>query len=173
MQKKKQAPKKAKAKAGKKPASKKSIAETSSAASTSNSVEAPQSTEASAEEANTRPVKKGRDNSVYIYAGAEYKKGRLVHKIISDHVAKAKGKMTYEQLRTAFPESIQKRFTVFKKESETHAFNSSGRERFLSKPEELIKVKNATIAVTNQWTAQSLAPFLKMAASLGYKVKVK
>ena len=61
-------------------------------------------------EAKVTPVKKGRDNSVYIYQGAEYKKGRLVHKIISDHVAAAKGKMTYEQLRAAFPESIQKRF---------------------------------------------------------------
>ena len=100
---------------------------------------------------------KKRDNSVYVYQGAEFKKGRLVHKIISDHVAAAKGKMTYEQLRTAFPESIQKRFNVFKKESETQALNSAGRERFFSKPEELIKLKNVTIAVTNQWTAQSLA----------------
>ena len=119
------------------------------------------------------PVKKGRDNSVYIYQGAEYKKGRLVHKIISDHVAAAKGKMTYEALRAAIPAETQKRFLVFVKESETHALNSAGRERFFSKPEELIKLKNATIAVTNQWTAQSLAPFLKVAASLGYKVKVK
>ena len=62
---------------------------------------------------------------------------------------------------------------MFKKESETQALNSAGRERFFSKPEELIKLKNATIAVTNQWTAQSLAPFLKVAAALGYKVKVK
>jgi len=129
--------------------------------------------ETSHTEAKVTPVKKGRDNSVYIYQGAEYKKGRLVHKIISDHVAAAKGKMTYEQLRSAFPESIQKRFNVFKKEAETQALNSAGRERFFSKPEELIKLKNATIAVTNQWTAQSLAPFLKVAASLGYKVKVK
>ena len=119
------------------------------------------------------PDKKTRDNSVYVYQGAEYKKGRLVHKIISDHVAAAKGKMTYEQLRTAFPESIQKRFNVFKKESETQALNSAGRERFFSKPEELIKLKNATIAVTSQWTAQSLAPFLKVAASHGHRVKVK
>ena len=125
-------------------------------------------------EAKVTPVKKGRDNSVYIYQGAEYKKGRLVHKIISDHAASAgKGKLSFEQLRTAFPESIQKRFHVFKKENETQALNSAGRERFFSKPEELIKLKNATIAVTNQWTAQSLAPFLKVAASLGYKVKVK
>src|SRR5208282_3456378 len=58
-------------------------------------------------EAKVTPVKKGRDNSVYIYQGAEYKKGRLVHKIISDHVAAAgKGKLSFEQLRSAFAESI-------------------------------------------------------------------
>lgn len=124
-------------------------------------------------ESKVTPSNKGRDNSVYIYQGAEFKKGRLVHKIISDHVAAAKGKMTYERLRSDFPEDIQKRFNVFKKENETQALNSAGRERFFSKPEELIKLKNATIAVTNQWTAQSLTPFLKVAASLGYKVKVK
>ena len=129
--------------------------------------------ETSHTESKVSPIKKGRDNSVYIYQGAEYKKGRLVHKIISDHVAAAKGKMTYEQLRTAFPESIQKRFNVFKKEAETQALNSAGRERWFSKPDELIKLKNATIAVTNQWVVQSLAVFLKHAASLGYRVKVK
>src|ERR1017187_10409961 len=105
MKKKVPAPKKAEAKASKKPASKKTAVIDNAAEEPV--VEQPQEeaiTEVveAGEQVSTRS--KGRDNSTLTYASTAFKKGPLVRRVISDHVAVSKGKMTYKQLKEAFPD---------------------------------------------------------------------
>ena len=114
--------------------------------------------------------KSGRDNSTFKYLTGEYKKGPLVRQIISDHVAATKGKISYKQLKEAFGDDLLKRFGVFQDEDTAREL-SGARDRYFFKPEHLIKLKDKTIAVCNQWTAANIRPFLEAAKKLGYKIK--
>ncbi len=138
-------------------------------------VEAPEAEQPVTEEleeagGQTEPKSKGRDNSTFQYGGAEYKKGPLVRQIISDHVAASKGKITYKLLKEAFPDELLKRFAPFMDEDSARSL-SGARDRYFFKPEHLIKLKDKTIAVCNQWTADNIRPFLQAAKKLGYKIK--
>ena len=112
----------------------------------------------------------GRDNSTFKYNGQDFKKGPLVRQIISDHVAASKGKITYKQLKEAFPDELLKRFAPFMDEDTARSLSGT-RDRYFFKPEHLIKLKDKTIAVCNQWTADNIRPFLQAAKKLGYKFK--
>ena len=48
---------------------------------------------------------------------------------------------------------------------------SGTRDRYFFKPEQLIKLKDKTIAICNQWTADNIRPFLQAAKKAGYKIK--
>jgi len=179
MKKKQTAPKKTDAKASKKPASKKvAVNESASEETASTSEESP--VDESQVEASTEleiPVEdeqlatksKGRDNSTFKYNGADFKKGPLVRQIISDHVAANKG-ITYKKLKESFPDELLRRFGVFQDEDTAREL-SGARDRYFFKPEHLIKLKDKTIAVCNQWTAANIRPFLQAAKQLGYKIK--
>jgi hypothetical protein len=48
---------------------------------------------------------------------------------------------------------------------------SKERQRFFIKPEEEIKLRDCSIAVSNQWTPDRMEKLLVIAKKLGYKIK--
>lgn len=118
---------------------------------------------------DTEVISRGRDNSKYKFNGQEYGKGPLVHAVISQYVADNKG-TTYKKLKEVFPDELLKRFGIFQDEDTAIQIAPKG-GRYFSKPEQVIKLKDRSVIVCNQFTLANIQPFLKVAKTLGYKVK--
>lgn len=114
-------------------------------------------------------VSKGRDNSKFKFNGELYGKGPLVHAVVSQYVADNKG-TTYKKLKEVFPDDLLKRFGIFQDEATAHQIAPKG-GRYFSKPEQIIKLKDRAVVVCNQFTLANIQPFLKVAKTLGYKIK--
>ena len=132
-------------------------------AETSNELEIP------VEDEQKAAKSKGRDNSTLSYAGEQFKKGPLVRRILTDHVAANKG-ITYKKLKESFPDELLKRFGVFQDEDTARQL-SGARDRYAFQPSNTIKLKDKNIVICNQWTLDNIQPFLKAARALGYKIK--
>jgi len=52
---------------------------------------------------------------------------------------------------------------VFQEAKKAKTFTSGGRDRFFLKDDQLIKIQNSKIAISNQWTSENLKPFLTVA----------
>lgn len=114
-------------------------------------------------------ISKGRDNSKFKFNGQFYGKGPLVHAVVSQYVADNKG-TTYKKLKEVFPDELLKRFGIFQDEEAAKQIAPKG-GRFFSKPEQIIKLKDRSVIVCNQFTLANIQPFLQVAKSLGYKIK--
>jgi hypothetical protein len=111
---------------------------------------------------------KGRNNDKFKFNGQEYGKGRLVLAVIRQYVEDTKP--TLKQTLDAFPD-VLKRFGSHQ-EIEKARELSGARDRYFFKEEDQIKLKDKkVIVVCNQWTSENIQPFLKIARSLGYKIK--
>jgi len=111
---------------------------------------------------------KGRDTSKLKFLGKEYFKGPLVLAVI-EHYCQV-NKTTLAKLKELFPDEMQPRYGTIQLLNTAKKL-SEGKPRFFLKPEQLIKVGDAKIAVCNQWTSTNLIPFLKVAKKLGYNIK--
>lgn len=116
-----------------------------------------------------KPKTASRDSSKYKFEGEEYGKGPLVRAVVSKYVDD-NPKTTYKQLKEAFPDELLKRFGIFQDEKTAKEVAPKGK-RFFEKPEQMIKLKDRTIVVCNQFTLANIQPFLKVAKTLGYKIK--
>ncbi len=114
-------------------------------------------------------ISKGRDNSKFKFNGELYGKGPLVHAVVSQYVADNKG-TTYKKLKEVFPDELLKRFGIFQDEETANKIAPKG-GRYFSKPEQIIKLKDKSVVVCNQFTLANIQPFLKVAKTLGYKIK--
>jgi Fe2+ or Zn2+ uptake regulation protein len=103
------------------------------------------------------PQQKGRDLSKYKFNGAEYNKGRLALAIITEY-AKTK-KPTLKQALTLFPVEIIPPYGTIAEIKEAKKM-SKARPRFFLKDQELVRLKDCVIAVSNQWTSTRLDLFL-------------
>lgn len=121
------------------------------------------------EQEETEVISKGRDNSKFKFNGELYGKGPLVHAVVSQYVADNKG-TTYKKLKEVFPDELLKRFGIFQDEDTAIQIAPKG-GRYFSKPEQIIKLKDRSVIVCNQFTLANIQPFLKVAKALGYKVK--
>ena len=108
--------------------------------------------------------KGGKNFDTFKFNGKEYRKGRLPHAMIAkfceDH------QPTLPQLEAAYPTKEIKPYGygLFRNATDAKKINEqSGRVRFFTKPEELVKIKGGTIAVTNQITSELLERFLVVA----------
>jgi hypothetical protein len=81
-----------------------------------------------------------------------------------------KGLVLFKKLKEIFPDELLKRFGIFQDEETAHQIAPKG-GRYFSKPEQLIKLKDRTVVVCNQFTLANIQPFLKAAKTLGYKIK--
>ncbi len=116
---------------------------------------------------------KTQDTTKYLFEGKEYGKGRLVLAILKDYCSK-NNKITYAELDQAFPKKCQGSSGVFAILDEANAvFASTGRKRHFLKPEEVIEIGDATIAVSNQWGIGNINRFIACANKVGYNITTK
>jgi len=113
--------------------------------------------------------KTGRDTSKLMFMGKEYGKGPLVLAVIKHYCEN--NKVSLAKLKELFPdESLSPRYGVVQLLNTAKKL-SVGRDRFFLKPEQLIKVGDAKVAVTSQWGAGNIGKFLSIAKKLGYTIK--
>jgi len=113
------------------------------------------------------------DRTKYIFDEEEYGKSRLVLAVIKKHVENNPD-ITFSQLESAFPRSLQGSwgcFDTIERAEEIHA--NSGYKRHFIRPDEIIKLKDAIIAVGTQWSIRSISNFIPKAKGLGYKISEK
>lgn len=111
------------------------------------------------------------DTTQYNFNGQTLGKSRLVLEVIRHHVEN-NSESTFSSLEAQFPKSIQGSdgvFTTITDANET--YTSSGHKRQYIKSEEQIELQDSTIAVSNQWTASNIKPFISVAKKLGYEIK--
>ena len=130
--------------------------------------------ESKAETATTETAEKKkstgtRDNRKFKFDGQEYGKGPLVRAVVEAY-AKKNPKTTLAQLKKVFPDDLLHRYGIFQEMKEAKKM-SGNRDRYFMKPEQTIKVKDATVAVCNQFTAENVQPFLKVAKEQGFTIK--
>lgn len=119
----------------------------------------------------TIPIKVGRDLTKYTFNGESgLNKGRLALAIIRQ-ISIENPKLKYKQLLEVFPDEIVPPYGVIKDKKEALEA-SKARPRFFIKEEEMIKLADATICVSNQWMPDRLEAFLKKAKE-AYSIKVK
>lgn len=116
-----------------------------------------------------KPKTASRDSSKYKFEGEEYGKGPLVHAVVSQYVADNKN-TTYKKLKEVFPDELLKRFGIFQDEATAKQIAPKG-GRYFSKPEQFIKLKDRSVIVCNQFTLANIQPFLKVAKTLGFRIK--
>jgi len=110
-----------------------------------------------------------RDNRKFKFDGQEYGKGPLVRAVVENY-AKKNPKTTIAQLKKVFPDELLHRYGIFQEIKDAKKL-SGNRDRYFMKPEQIIKVKDGTVAVCNQFTAENIQPFLKVAKEQGFIIK--
>ncbi len=120
------------------------------------------------------PTVTGRDNTKYAFNGQnKLSKGRLVHSVIKKYT-ESNPKSSLTKIEEVFDsQKIQPRFGVIAEHSAAKKMTKNNVDRYFLKPEDILKVGDKKIAVCNQWSADTLKPFLKIAASLGMKIKAE
>ena len=92
-----------------------------------------------------------------------------MREVLKQYVEGHKG-TTYKKLKEVFPDELLRRFGIFQDENTARSL-SGARDRYFFKEEQSIKLKDKTVYVCNQFTADNIQPFLKTAKALGLKIK--
>lgn len=111
-----------------------------------------------------------KDYTQYSFDGKTFGKGRLVlavvRKFVEDHP-----EITYSELAKAFPKETQGSIGVFTlKNDADKIYASASRKRHFIEPDEIIKLKDAVIAVCTQWGSRNIEKFLPVARRHGFKI---
>lgn len=117
---------------------------------------------------NSRTSEK--DYTKYSFDGKTFGKGRLVlaviQKFVEDHP-----EITYSELAKAFPPETQGSLGVFVLKSEADKiYASTSRKRHFIEPDEIVKLKDAVVAVCSQWGSRNIEKFLPVAKKYGFKI---
>lgn len=121
------------------------------------------------EEPKEKPKKKnGRDLTTYMFEGIEYNKGRLAHAVVSKFAKEMRPSL--KGLLEIFEDSIVRPYGMVRAIKEAKEI-SKDRLRFFIKPEEEIKIRDCSVAVSNQWTPDRMEKLLAISKTLGYKIK--
>ena len=114
--------------------------------------------------------KSAKDYTKYSFDGKIFGKGRLVltvvRKFVEDHP-----ETTYAELAKAFPEKTQGPLGVFALKNEAdRIYASTSKKRHFVKPDEVVKLKDAVVAVCTQWGSGNIEKFLPVAKKHGFKI---
>ena len=120
----------------------------------------------------------GRDNSKYILNGDTavlLSKGRLVHAVLKKFISDNQ-KISIEKIEEMFA-GIQPRFGTIRKlecADGARSFSKNKIDRFFLKPSDILQVgiKKEKAAICSQWSVDTIKPFIRVASSLGMKIKV-
>ena len=113
-----------------------------------------------------------KDMSKYLFNGTYYGKGRLVLAVVKQYV-EDNPNISFAELERIFSKSCHNRsskFGVFTTLESAKEIETRGRKRHFLKSDELIKLSDSTIAVTNQWGIGNIDNLIKVAETLGYKI---
>jgi hypothetical protein len=118
-----------------------------------------------------RNVSRTFDMTKYDFNGKVYGKNRLVlatiKKYVEDHP-----ESTFSALEKAFPRNLQGGWGCFDTVDEAQGIlASSGHRRHFLKPEEIVDLADARIAVCDQWGIGNIGRFLEAARKLGFRIK--
>lgn len=112
-----------------------------------------------------------KDTSKYQFNGMKLGKGRLVLEVIKQRII-SNPDTSYSDLEKIFPQSCQGSRGVFATaEVANEKYSTSGRKRHFLEPQELIKLSDCTIAVSNQWGIKNIGRFIKRAKEVGFSIK--
>lgn len=117
-----------------------------------------------------------KDYTKYAFNSETLGKGRLVWAITKKHII-SNPNISYEELKKIFPDSLQSNSkiqfsetqVVFSKEDEImeKEFN-----RFFNKEDEIIKIKDCSILISNQWNIGNIQNFINASRRLGYTIEI-
>ena len=96
------------------------------------------------------PKSFGRDSSKLKFNGEEYGKGPWVRAVVAQYVTDNPD-TDYKKLKEVFPDDLLKRFGIFQDE-ETAAVIAKKGNRYFTKTEQVIKLKDKSVVVCNQFT---------------------
>jgi hypothetical protein len=115
--------------------------------------------------------KSSKDYTQYSFEGKSYGKGRLVlavvRKYVEDHP-----EVSYAELMKAFPKELQGSYGVISLKEDADKIHASTQiRRYFTKPDEVIQLKDATIAVSTEWGSRNIEKFLPAAKRHGFKIE--
>jgi len=115
--------------------------------------------------------KSNRDTTQYNFNGQTLGKGPLVLAVIKHHIEN-NSESTFPSLKAQFPDSIRGSDGVFDTiESASEKYARNNKKKHFINPKDQIKLQDSTIAVSNQWTASTINPFISVAKKLGYEIQ--
>ncbi|MFA7381427.1 MAG: hypothetical protein WC150_13300 [Bacteroidia bacterium] len=111
-----------------------------------------------------------RDISEFMFMGNRLKKGPLALAVVAELATKKK--LTLEKLKGIFPDEIVKYYGVVQNIKYARERSGEKYDRYFLKPEQIIKLADGTkVAVTNQWTKESILVFIEKAVKAGLKIE--
>ena len=112
-----------------------------------------------------------RDLTKYSFNGKVYGKSRLVLAVVTAYL-QDKPKTTFEELKTAFPDSNQGSWGVIaSQEKGQEVFNRSGYYRyFIDASDVLVTGDQKRIVVCNEWGVGNIGRFIERARELGFQI---
>lgn len=109
-----------------------------------------------------------KDYTKFRFDGVNYNKGALVNAIVAKYVS-LHPNITYSELALVFQNNAISSFGIFREESNAIEFNNrnGGRyTRYKTKPSELIKIGDATIATSTNWSLDMIKKFIDVVDKL-------
>jgi hypothetical protein len=112
-----------------------------------------------------------KDTSKYLFDGVLYGKGRLVLAVVKRHV-ESNPSYGFQALLSDFPVRCQGSSGVFAPEQDARStLERTKRARHFLSPQDLVKLSDVTVAVSNQWGVGNIGSFLEQGRKLGYKIQ--
>lgn len=119
-------------------------------------------------ETSSNSLSRKRDTTKYQFNGQIFSKGRLVHAVVSDYVAR-NPQVTFKELKSSFPDQWQAGGSkaasraVFVRLSEAvQLFEDKGHRRhFIKNDDDHIHLADEVIAVSNQWGIGNILGFVE------------
>ena len=121
-------------------------------------------------------IMSSKDYTKYAFNNEIYGKGRLVWAVIKKHII-SNPDISYEELKKIFSNSLQANSktqfsetqVVFQKKDE---IAEKELKRFFNKEDEIIKIKDCSILISNQWNIGNIQNFINASGRLGYVIKI-
>lgn len=109
-----------------------------------------------------------KDYSKYVLDGEIYSKRKLAYAIVSKYV-KEHPVVSFHELQRVFPKELQGTIGTF--DTIENALSREEGYRHFSKNDEVLSLKDANIAVCNQWGSGNIKHIIRVAKQLGYDVE--
>lgn len=106
------------------------------------------------------------DRTLYVFKGKTYGKNRLVLAVITEYV-KQNPQISYSELKAVFPDSLQKQETFT---TELNARKKKDKRNFYES-DEVIRLSDEVIAVSNQWGKFNIIPFIDHCRKIGFHIE--